>query len=271
MAPSQTPEPEATRSYREILDQEIRQGVDELERPAAGLFTSGLSAGLDIGFSVLLMAVVLTLVDDRLPEPIARLLVASAYSIGFIFVILGRSELFTEHTTLAVLPVLDRRASLARLGRLWGLVYAGNLLGATAFAAMVVWVAPALGVAEPEAFGELASSMLGHRAWVVVASGVLAGWLMGLMSWLVVASRDTISQIFVVSLIATTIGLAHLHHAIVGTAEVLAGAFATGEVTAGEFAHFLLWTTTGNILGGVCFVALIKYGHARLARRTPRG
>jgi formate/nitrite transporter FocA (FNT family) len=43
-------------------------------------------------------------------------------SSGFLFVILGRSELFTEHTTLAVLPVLDGRASLRQLGRLWGLI-----------------------------------------------------------------------------------------------------------------------------------------------------
>lgn len=68
-----------------------------------------------------LMVVVLTLFAGRESEPVVRLLVANAYAVGFIFVILGRSELFTEHATLAVLPVLEGKASVSALGRMWGL------------------------------------------------------------------------------------------------------------------------------------------------------
>jgi hypothetical protein len=28
-----------------------------------------------------------------------------------------------------------------------------------------------------------------------------------------------------------------------------------------DFAHFLVWTTAGNIVGGSVFVALLNYGH----------
>ena len=86
---------------------------------------------------------------------------------------------------------------------------------------------------------------------------------MGLLSWLVAAGRDTISQIVLVWLITTSIGLAKLHHVIVGTVEVLAGAFAAQGVTAADFGHFLLFATLGNIVGGVVFVAFLKYGQAR--------
>lgn len=259
---SKSPE-EATKSYGEILQEEIEGGLKELNRPAGGLLTSGLSAGLDLGFSVLLMAVMLTLVEGELPRPIEEILIANMYSVGFIFVIIGRSELFTEHTTLAVLPVLDGRASVARLGRLWGLVYASNLVGATIFAAMAVMVGPALGVAEASAFIEIGRGLVEHEWWVMAASAVLAGWLMGLLSWLVAAGRDTISQIFIVWLVATAIGLAHLHHSIAGTVEVLAAVFAGPEVDWVDFGRFLVWTTIGNALGGVFFVALIKYGHVK--------
>ncbi|MDX1623495.1 MAG: formate/nitrite transporter family protein [Gemmatimonadota bacterium] len=256
---------ESTRTYGEILEQEIRLGLRELKRPSAGLFTSGLSAGLDLGFSVLLMGVMMTLVEGQLSPPISELLIANMYAVGFVFVILGRSELFTEHTTLAVLPVLDGRATVGSLSRLWALVYVSNLIGAAAFAAITAVVAPALGVADPDAFVKIAGSLLGHSWWVVLASAVLAGWLMGLMSWLVSAGRDTISQIFFVWLIATAIGFAGLHHSIAGTVEVLAGVFSGPGVTLGDFWHFLLWTTVGNAIGGVFFVALIKYGHVKIA------
>ncbi|HEX9942210.1 MAG TPA: formate/nitrite transporter family protein [Thermoanaerobaculia bacterium] len=254
---------EPQKGYETILEQEILAGVTELERPARGLFLSGLSAGLDVSFSLLMIAIMEHLVEGRLPEPVARILVANMYAVGFLFVVLGRSELFTEHTTLAVLPVLDRRASLARLGRLWTIVYAANLAGAAAFAAFVAFLAPPLRVAEPRTFGRIAGELVSHPWWVILLSGVLAGWLMGLLSWLVAAARDTISQVFVVWLVTAAIGFAHLHHCIVGTAEVLAGVFSGLGATAGDYLYFLAFSTAGNALGGIVFVALIKYGHAR--------
>jgi formate/nitrite transporter FocA (FNT family) len=207
------------------------------------------------------MGAMLTLMHDALPEPITKLLVANMYSVGFIFVILGRSELFTEHTTLAFLPVLNRRASLRSLGRLWGLIYFSNLVGATFFAFLVTSVGPSLGVVEPWAFGQVAEQMVHHTWWVVLLSGVLAGWMMGLLSWLVTASRDTISQVIFVWIVTTAIGLSHLHHSIVGTVEVLAGIFAGQGITLFDFLHFIVWATLGNAIGGLVFVALIKYGH----------
>lgn len=256
---------ETTKSYTEILEQEIEGGLKELRRPAGGLLTSGLSAGLDLGFSVLLMAVMLSLVEGDLPRVVEEILVANMYAVGFVFVIVGRSELFTEHTTLAVLPVLDGQASVAALARLWGLVYGSNLVGATIFAALAATVGPALGVADRGAFVEIGRGLVDHPWWVGGASAILAGWLMGLLSWLVAASRETLSQIFIVWLIASAIGLAHLHHSIAGAIEVLAAAFAGPEVGLVDFARFMVWTTVGNALGGVFFVALIKYGHVRQA------
>ena len=184
------------------------------------------------------------------------------YAVGFIFVVLGRSELFTEQTTLAVLPVLNRQASVAGLARTWAVVYAANLLGAAAFAGLAVLIGPALGVIDRRAFGAIASSVTQHPGHVILLSGLLAGWLMGLLSWLVAAARDTISQIVLTWMITTVIGFTHLHHVVVGSVEVLAGLFAGQGVTVGAFLHFLVWTTLGNALGGPFFVAIIKYNHA---------
>ena len=254
---------EPQKGYETILEQEIQSGVTELERPTGGLFLSGLSAGLDVSFSLLVIAVVTHLTEGYFSPPVERLLLANAYSVGFLFVVLGRSELFTEHTTLAVLPVLDRRASLTQLGRLWGVVYVANLLGAIIFAAFFSFVAPLLGIAEPRTFGHIAEEVVSHPWTVILLSGVLAGWLMGLLSWLVAASRDTISQVFMVWLVTFVIGLAHLHHSVAGSAEVLAGVFSGQGATAGDFLRFLSASTLGNAVGGIVFVAVIKYGHVR--------
>ena len=246
----------------DILRVQLRQGLSELNRPRDGLFLSALSAGLDIGFGPLLMAVMLTVTEFSFSSPIAReLLMANAYAFGFILVVMGRSELFTEHTTLAVLPVLDRQATVGQLGRLWGLVYLGNIVGSVVFASSIVWVGPALGIAEPKAFVEIATALTDHSMEVLLAAGVLAGWLMGLLSWLVAAAQETVSRLLFVWLIATVIGFAHLPHSIAGTVEVLAGVFASPEVTLGDFGRFLVASTIGNVIGGSVFVALLKYSH----------
>lgn len=256
-------EPGTTRKpYSDILSAEIAEGLRELRRSALGLFLSGLSAGLDIGFSVLLMAAMLTAVGDALPNGLVRILLAHVYAVGFILVVLGRSELFTEHTALAVFPVLSGEAGLTSLGRLWGLVYLSNIIGATLFAGLIVIVGPALGVIDPAAFGEIARSLVEHNWWIIFLSGLLAGWMMGLLSWLLSAARDTISQILVVWVVTASIGFGQLHHSILGTVEVLAGVFSRQGVTLANYGHFIIWATVGNALGGVIFVALIKYAHA---------
>src|SRR5690242_8787150 len=82
------------------------QGEEELERSFTGLAWSGLAAGLSIGFSFLVQAVL----QARLPDTPWRILVAGfGYSVGFLIVILGRQQLFTETTLTALIPALTRR------------------------------------------------------------------------------------------------------------------------------------------------------------------
>lgn len=253
------PGDDTRRTISSTLSLQIESALAELSRPADSVFLSALSAGLDLGFGPLLVASVLTLAGA--PDALlTRLLVANAYTVGFVFVVLGRAELFTEHATLAVLPVLDRRSSLARLGRLWGLVYAGNIVGGALFAGFAVALGPAFGMFDPSAFGTVTEPFVSHGPLALFGAAILAGWLMGLLSWLVAASRDTISRVFFVWLVTFVIGFAHLPHCIAGNIELLAGLLATSGVTAADYGTYLLVTTVGNTVGGTVFVALLKYG-----------
>ncbi|MFC4449161.1 formate/nitrite transporter family protein [Halorussus aquaticus] len=256
-------------SYQEILGLEIEEGLSQLQRSNVGLALSGLSAGLDIGFGPFLMAVVITMSSGAFSDPLTGLLVANAYAVGFIFVVLGRSELFTEHTSLAVVPVLNGQASVSKLARLWGVIYVSNLVGGALFSLLAVQVGPELTTVEMSAFGEIAHGLVKYSWSTTVLAAVLAGWLMGLMTWLVAAGQNTISQAFFVWLVAVVIGLAHLPHSIAGSVEVMLGMFARQGITVLDFAHFLLWSTVGNVIGGSVFVGLLKYGHGIRGGTSP--
>lgn len=88
--------PDALMSYRAIMTREIRQAEREIKRPAAGLIGSGLVAGFGIGVSVMAVAAVHTSAGETLPGLVLWLLSANAYTLGFILVILARTDLFTE-------------------------------------------------------------------------------------------------------------------------------------------------------------------------------
>lgn len=254
----------ASLSYSNILEVEMENALSELGRPSKGLFLSGFSAGLNLSFGALFMAMVLTFSPPFPSELVKHVLLASASSIAFLFVVLGQTELFTAHATLAVLPVLDGRTRLRELGRLWGVIYVANLVGCAAFAGLIALLGPELGIATPAAFASLAESLLSHPTWAILVSGIVAGWLMGLVTWLVAASRDTIGQVVVVLIVTSTIGFGPFHHAILGTTEVLSAIFLGTGVTLGQFIHFIVPTTIGNVIGGAVFVAGLNYGHIAL-------
>lgn len=264
--PETEPEPaqssvEHVLSQEEVLAAQLNLGLDELRRPLDGLFLSGVSAGLDIGFGPLFMAALYSAAAGVWADPTLGLALGVLYSVGFVFVILGRAELFTEHTSLAVLPVLDGRADLSQLFRLWGIVYLGNVLGGAFFAVAMVYTAPAYGIVDPSAFVHVARPLVAHSAGVTFLAAVLAGWLMGLLSWLVTAVRETSTQLAVVVLVTTVIGFAHLPHAVAGNVEVLAGALVAPTITLVDYVRFLLIAVVGNAVGGSVFVALLKYGY----------
>lgn len=260
------PKADQAKTSEEILAEEVVHGLSELERPAPGLLLSGFSAGLDIGFSVFFMGIVLTLIDPGASPLFTRFMLANTYAVGFIFVILGRSELFTEHTTLAVFPVLRRDASLRQLGRLWALVYTANLVGAFVFAVFVTTLGPRMSLIDPAAFLEISHELLRHDSLTMFMSAVAAGWLMGILSWLVAAAQETLARIVIVWLITAGIGFAGLHHCILGTVEMLTGVLTSPDVKVAEFGRFLLWSTLGNTAGGVALVAVLKYSHAVRSR-----
>lgn len=242
---------------RAVVVHEIvrEEGETELKRTAAALAWSGFAAGLSMGFSF----VALALLRGGLPDAPWRPLLASfGYSMGFVIVILGRQQLFTESTLTAVLPVLTRRdgRTLLAMLRLWAIVLCANLVGTVLFAVLV----SRDGIFRPEvfqAFIEIGRESVGGDFWPVLVKAVFAGWLIALMVWLLPAAGS--ARLFVIILLTYLVALGGLSHVIAGAVEaafaVLSGHASLREYLLGFFAPTLL----GNIIGGVSLVALLNH------------
>ncbi|MEM6738372.1 MAG: formate/nitrite transporter family protein [Bacteroidota bacterium] len=247
-----------------ILEEQLEASLHEFNRSNSGLLISAFGAGLEVGFSVLLMGTVFTLFGESVNPESLKMYLALSYPLGFIFVIIGRSELFTEHTALALLPVLNKSVQVSDLFKLWGLVYTGNIIGGFVFSFLLTAIGPLVGFISKEAFYHLAYELIDYEWYTILTSALLAGWMMGLLGWLLTSSQETISRIVVIVLITTIIGIAGLHHCIVGSIEVFAGFITSRQITLFNYLKFQIWATIGNAIGGAVFVAILKFSHVRV-------
>jgi formate-nitrite transporter family protein len=248
----------------EIHDNILEPAEKEIERPAAALLWSALAAGLVIGFSFLVSAYV----SDLVSEPVRRAAAAVAYPLGFIFVIMARSELFTENTLVPVVPFLEHRDHdrFMKLVRIWGLLLFGNLVGTLIFGwalAQTPMVEASLRPALDRLAIEATSGGFNH----VFYGGVFAGWLMALLAWLLGSTRSTGAQITLVWLCTFPISALGFPHSIAGSVEAFYLA-ATGMGSWGLMLRdFVLPSVLGNAIGGVLLVALLNYGQVAAEKK----
>jgi formate/nitrite transporter FocA (FNT family) len=240
-----------------LIHETIRaEGVSELERTSWALALSGLAAGLSMGFSLLVQAKLMGLIAD----PLLRSLIAPlGYTMGFLIVVLGRQQLFTENTLTPMLPLLHNRdgSTLFNVLRLWAVVLVANVVGTWIFA----WVLSHTAIMDqPTANAALA---LGRESvkpdfGQVFLKAVFAGWLIALMVWLLPAAET--ARIWIILILTYIIALGQYSHIIAGSVES-AYLVLSGHAGLSDYAmRFFLPTLLGNIAGGVTLVAVLNYG-----------
>jgi formate/nitrite transporter FocA (FNT family) len=242
-----------------VVHEAVRlDGDAELERSFSGLFSSGLAAGLSMGFSFIAEG----LLRRYLPDAPWRPLIAKfGYSFGFLIVILGRQQLFTENTLTAVIPVLARRTwrSLGKMLRLWAIVLAANMAGAH----VVAWVLGNTHAFRPDvqnAFYQIAHETMSVSPPDALLRGVFAGWLIAMLVWMLAAIDN--GQILLIVVMTYFVALGQFTHIIAGSIEALFLVM-TGHVSWMTFAtNYMLPTLAGNCIGGVSMVAVVNHAQA---------
>ena len=212
-----------------------------------------------MGFSFLMLAVI----RGALPEAPWRILVAGfGYTSGFMIVVLGRQQLFTESTLTAVLPVLTTpsAASLFRMLRLWAVVLVANIVGTFVFSCVLA--VPDLFQEEvTRAFSEIAHEALRDPFWHMALKSMLAGWLIALMVWLLPSAGQ--SRLLLILIITYLVAITHASHLIAGSSEI-AYLVITGQLSLGDYAmRFFVPTFIGNVVGGTSLVALLNHAPVR--------
>jgi formate/nitrite transporter FocA (FNT family) len=233
----------------QALDRIVLLGGPRLHRSWYDLLATATVAGVEIGFGVLALLTVEHVTGSRL-------LGSVAFSIGFVALLLGHSELFTEGFLVPVTTVAAGAASWWQLVRLWIGTLVGNLVGGWIIAWLIVTGLPELRETTIRSGTEFAASSLSLRTF---ALAVLAGAAITLLTRMENGTENDVAKMLACVAIAVVIVGGGLFHSILDSILVF-GALHAGApgIGYGNWLSWFAWTVAGNMVGGLGLVTLLR-------------
>ncbi len=236
-------------ALEESFTRQVVEGTQRLSRPWREVLVTGFVGGAEVGIGVLAFLAVLH-------ETGSHLLGGIAFSAGFIALLLGRSELFTEGFLVPVVTVAARRATVWQLARLWSGTLVANLVGGWLMMWLVVVAFPDLHAVLVESGTHFATAPVNGET---ISLAVLAGATMTLLTRMQHGTDDMIAKIIAAVAVAFLLAGTQMFHSILDSLLIF-GAIHTGDARFGyaDWSQFLLLSVVGNMAGGLGLITLLR-------------
>jgi formate/nitrite transporter FocA (FNT family) len=233
----------------EAFDRQIDEGVQRLARPWREVLVTGFFGGTEVAIGVLALVAVLHQTGNPL-------LAGIAFSVGFLALLLARSELFTEGFLIPVMTVAAKRAKARHLLRLWGGTLAANLVGGWLIMWLVVLAFPRFHPELVTAGTHFATAGLSAETFSLA---VIAGAVITLMTRMQHGTDDVVAKIAAAVAGAFLLAGLEMFHSILDSLLIF-GALHTGEASFGygDWLWFFTFTAVGNMVGGLGLVTLLR-------------
>jgi formate-nitrite transporter family protein len=251
------PEPE------EIFENTRKEGERRLERPFFEVVSTALAAGFDIAAGVILLAVLSAQLTEHFGKHAAAVGGAFGFGIGFVFLIVGRGELFTENflVPLAGLHGKPRRMWL-KLAELWTVSPVFNIIGGGVIA-IIVTTHGVLPEGSGAALVDVSKAIHANGTLALFCSAVFAGALITAMTWFVEGQESMGVRVFVGWATGSMLALGHLNHVIVVTIELIFGIRYGAHIPWSFVVGNFFLAAAGNMLGGIGLVTVNRFTQAK--------
>lgn len=227
----------------------LQEGTQRLHRSWREVLVTGFFGGSEVAMGVLAYFSVLHAVHDYL-------LAGVAFSIGFLALLLGRSELFTEGFLVPVTTVAAKRASLWQLLKLWSGTLVANLAGGWVLMWLIMTGYPQL---HGQAVETAAHYVAAPMSVKTLTLAVLAGMAITLMTRMQHGTDSVPGKIAAAVVVAFLLAGLQMFHSILDSLLIF-GALCTGHAPFG-YLDWLGWfgyTVVGNTVGGLVLVTLLR-------------
>lgn len=249
----------------EVVDDASKIGAKRLHRPLLGDAITAFTGGMSVGFGAIALAAAAAAVGGGLGTSSVGLLVGSlVFPVGFLILLVGKTELFTENFLLPVAAVLKHRGNLKQLGSLWIVTLGSNLFGVLVFA-FLASRGDVLAAGAADELIALAEHKVHYDFSTAFIKAVFAGWLITTLTWLLVAAEGGLGpRIAVIWAVAALIVLGQFNHVVISAAEIFMAMMLGAPIGVGTWvtANFLP-ALAGNIVGGLVFETMLQTVQAR--------
>ena len=252
----------------EVATKAVGVGVKKAGLDFWTMFVLALFGGAFIAIG----AVLATTVGSNGPEfpyGLNALLKGLIFTVGLILVIVAGAELFTGNN-LMLIAVLNKKITLVKMLRNWGVVYIGNLIGSVIVALIMVMSKQYTfaGGAIGKTALTIANTKSGLEFWSALGLGIMCNILVCLAVWMTFSARTTAGKILAIIPPISAFVAAGFEHSVANMYFIPVGLFIKAfnpefAAQAGEFANLswanffvknLLPVTIGNIIGGAIFI-----------------
>jgi formate/nitrite transporter FocA (FNT family) len=224
----------------------------------SGLLATGMVGGLDVMLGIVGLVVVTGAFELVMPAESAHVLGSLAFGIGFVLLIVGRSELFTENFLVPVTTVISGGKRVRSVVRLW----AGTLIGNLTVMAVLALVLSGAGLVPPSALdaaGALADTFADRQFGPALLSAIVAGSLMTLLTWVAHAADSDVARVLIALVVGFLLAAPSLNHAVVSFGEMSLGLFADrGGAQWVDLAQNFFVAVLGNLIGGFALVTATR-------------
>ena len=235
-------------AVRRAFEKTVAEGYRRLHRTVPGLLATGAVGGIDVSLGVFGILLVETMTGNKL-------LAGLAFSMGFVSLVLARSELFTENFLVPVAAAVARKTGLLPVLRLWGTTAVSNLAGGWVMMGIILIALPQFDVAAVEVGKHFFTIGIG---WQSFFSGILGGALITLMTWMQQGTDSVPGKIAAAILAGFLLASAGLFHAIVLSVDMFAALHAGAPFGYINWLELALFAAFANILGGIGFVTVLR-------------
>ncbi|MCW2675932.1 MAG: Formate/nitrite transporter family protein [Modestobacter sp.] len=233
---------------REAFDTIVSEGAQRLHRSWREVLTTGLAGGLEVATGVLALLAVYA-------ETQSHLLAGLAFGIGFIALLLARSELFTEGFLVPVTAVVAARASLAQLGKLWVGTLAANLVGGWLVMWLVVHAFPDLRATAIDSATHFVDAPLDLQS---ACLAFLAGAVITLMTRMQHGTTSDPAKIVAAVAGAFVLAGLQLFHSILDSLIVFGALHSGAPFGYHDWLAWFWYTALLNMAGGLLVVTLLR-------------
>jgi formate/nitrite transporter FocA (FNT family) len=245
----------------EIFRRTREEGKRRLQRSRLELTSTALVAGFDVVFGVIALATIAAALTPRFGEEPAHAAGALGFGIAFIFLVVGRSELFTENFLVPVTGLRRGHITKLKLAELWLISPVFNLIGGVALV-LIASVHGVLPAGTGETMVRIAEGFDDNSVTTAFCSAIIGGALITVMTWLVEGVGSIGGRIVCAWIGGVLLTLGSFNHVIVVTLEMIFGMRFGADVGGLDVAQNFAVAAAGNVVGGLLFVTLTRTGQA---------